>query len=194
MVWTVPAVALRRLRHPHDTFPCPSHQDQQPRTFRTTSGSARHENRPTKDGHLRVPEPRCPHPVPSHPRPSGLPPPLLDLSVMTLNHTLRPCKRSPTSLTQLENGASKSTLFSVHKKVNTRKKISKLPHGSGRAGGQFTPSRPPSRHFPVFISPRSIVQVLENARRFHPTREPPHQTWPPRPRYPPVTPSHPRPI
>jgi hypothetical protein len=40
---------------------------------------------------------------------------------MTLNHTLRPCKRSPTSLTQLENGASKSTLFSVHKKVNKRK-------------------------------------------------------------------------
>jgi hypothetical protein len=41
---------------------------------------------------------------------------------MTLNHTLRPCKRSPTSLTQLENGASKSTLFSVHKKVNKKKK------------------------------------------------------------------------
>ena len=72
MVLAVPAASLRRHRHPHDTFPCPSHRDQQFRTSRTTAGPARHERGSTKDGHLRPPEPRYPSATPSL---SQLPPP-----------------------------------------------------------------------------------------------------------------------
>jgi hypothetical protein len=71
-VRAVPAASLRRRRHPHDTCPYPHHLDQQRRTFRTTAGLSRHENRPTKDGHLRPPEPRYPS---SNPSLSQLPPP-----------------------------------------------------------------------------------------------------------------------
>jgi hypothetical protein len=50
--WLVPADSLRRLDHPHDTFPCSSHRDLSFKTLRTPAGSTRLENRPTKPGHL----------------------------------------------------------------------------------------------------------------------------------------------
>jgi hypothetical protein len=58
--------------------------------------------------------------APSHPQLSTLPPRLFGPAYMTLDSALRSCKRFTSSLTQLENVASKNTFFGPKK---SQKKI-----------------------------------------------------------------------
>ena len=188
----MPAASLRRLDHPHDTFPCPSHQDQQRRTGRSPAGSTRLE--PLTPQNLATSAKVPPgHPVPVL---TITPFPHHILASFTWPWTVHdaPATARPTASPSSRTETPKTPVSALEKKSkNEREKDFKRPRGSGRPGGQSTRTQPPSRHFPVSISPRSIVQDLENARRLHQTREPPHKTWPPRSRCPHPVPSHPQP-
>ena len=150
----VPAASQRRLDHLHDTFPCPYHRDQHRRAVRSPAGSTR--LKPLTPQNLAT-SAKVP---PGHPVPNRTITPFPRL----LSHGPGPymTPRQPLGLQPhpAREQRPPKRLFPHLKKKSKKtkgKKISKRPRGSGRPGGQSTPSRPPSRHFLVSISPRPIV-------------------------------------